>query len=356
MSDIDLSHPHALQPYWNLASAAVRAEALAVALDLKLPDLLVTPRTAGEVAALRELVPRACTYLLDLLWSMGLCERQPGKGEPTYTNSPVAQRHLCHQAPEGCAQALSYRIEALRQSAGQLRSALGMQTAAFAPGQSHHLRATAQAWASAARLQIAQEQRAITVPAALAVVRRVPGVEHCHRFLDLGGGPGLVALALARQDTRRHGTVFDWPEAVAVAAENIAAAGLASRLSVLGGDLASADIGAGYDLVWCSSVLHFVPDPATTLRKVHDALDPGGLLVCAHAEIGPDAASAARVLPYYLPMLMQGRHVLHAGEWAQALLDAGFELLADFDAQPFPMAPLRVLVGRRAAPAARVTA
>lgn len=346
--EADLSRPHALQPLWDLASAAVRAEALRLALELRLPDLLLTPRTAADVAARCDLAPGACGHLLDLLWSMALCERHESPAAPTYSTSADARRYLCSQAPESCASALQYRLDALRQSALQLRGQLGLPAPAAGSSQPHHLRGTPQAWAAAARVQIAQEQRAVTVPAALAVLRRLPRIERCRRLLDLGGGPGLVAVALALRLPGLHGVVFDWPEAVAVARENIGTAGLTQRLSVRGGDLASDDIGSGYDLVWCSSVLHFVADPLTALRKIYDALDPGGLLVCAHAEIGHDAGAAAQVMPFYLPMLMQGRHVPRAGEWTQALLDAGFEQITSFDATPFPMAPLRVLVGRRA--------
>jgi 2-polyprenyl-3-methyl-5-hydroxy-6-metoxy-1,4-benzoquinol methylase len=70
-----------------------------------------------------------------------------------------------------------------------------------------------------------------------------------------------------------------------VAAANIAHAQLSNRLETLGGDLDSDDIGGDYDLVWCSSVLHFVPDMAAALRKIRAALKPGGVFVCVQAEI-----------------------------------------------------------------------
>jgi hypothetical protein len=79
-----------------------------------------------------------------------------------------------------------------------------------------------------------------------------------------------VAIALAQAHAGVHGCVFDWPETVAVAAANIAHAQLSDRLETLGGDLDSDDIGGDYDLVWCSSVLHFVPDMAAA------AQDPRG--------------------------------------------------------------------------------
>jgi SAM-dependent methyltransferase len=134
-----------------------------------------------------------------------------------------------------------------------------------------------------------------------------------------------------------HGCVFDWPETVAVAAANIAHAQLSNRLETLGGD---------YDLIWCSSVLHFVPDMTAALRKIHAALTPGGVFVCVQAEIAPTPDDAARVLPYDLPMRMLGRTVTRQGELAQLLRDTGWRQVEQYGTSDFPMAPVQVLIAR----------
>ena len=131
-----------------------------------------------------------------------------------------------------------------------------------------------------------------------------------------------------------------------MAAANIAHAQLSERLETQGGDLDSDDIGGDYDLIWCSSVLHFVPDMAAALRKMHAALKPGGMLVCVQAEIAPAAEDAARVLPYYLPMRMLGRTVTRQGELAQLLRDTGWKQVEQYGASDFPMAPVQVLIAR----------
>ncbi|KAG1278350.1 hypothetical protein G6F64_014656 [Rhizopus arrhizus] len=120
-------------------------------------------------------------------------------------------------------------------------------------------------------------------------------------------------------------------------------------MTVIGGNLAADPIGQAYDLIWCSSVLHFLPDPAATLRKMHDALAPGGQLIMAHAEIPADARAAARMLPYYLPMLLLGRRVTRAGELGRTRQDSGYQDVRGFDSDRFPMAPLHVLSARKAA-------
>lgn len=339
---------HPLQRYWDLAVSAVRAEALNVALTLDLFEALRDPLAAHELAHRLELDADNTSHLLDLLWSMGLLERasRPAPERPAYMIGDVARTYLLRTSPTYCGDAWRYRLGRLQQAAGMLDEQVRQGPL---PADAALLDRAAAQWAQAARKQIAQEQHAATVPAALSVLARVPESASATRLLDLGGGPGWVAIALARRHGQLHGAIFDFPEAAAVAAENIAAAGLEKRLSVLGGDLATESIGCDYDLIWCSSVLHFVPDIAATLRKAHAALRPGGVLVCAHAEIADEAGGAARVLPYYLPIMMQGRYVPRQGEMAEAMRAAGFRRIEDFVSSLFPMAPLRVVVGRRAA-------
>ena len=336
--------PLPLQRYWDLAAAPVETAALDAALELDLFAHLVAPASAAHVAQALALRPAAAEHLLDLLWSLRLLHRIAG-APPLYRCGVTARDHFVAGRPHYCGDAWRYRRRALAQSGEQLMQRLRQDPAATPAAPSE-----AGAWANAARVQIGQEQRALAVAAAREAVACVPGADAARRILDLGGGPGLIGIALVQDRPNASGVVFDWPETAAVARENIAAAGMADRMVAMGGDLVTADIGAGYDLIWCSSVLHFVPDDAVVLRKMHDALAPGGLLVMAHAEVPDDADAAARVLRYYLPMLLLGRRVTRQGQLAQALRDTGFAEVRGFDSDRFPLAPLHVLSARRTAP------
>lgn len=346
---------HPLQAYWDLAAAPIQAEALSLALTLGIFEALVEPLTADALAARLGLDARNTAHLLELLWSMGLLERpahpslpHPGPAAPAYRAAAIARTYFLSGSAQWSGDAWRYREARLRQSAGLLREQV-RQGGKAEGGQA--LERFAKQWAAAARGQLAQDQHAATVPAALEIMARVPAFASATRLLDLGGGPGWVAIELARRQAGLSGVVFDLPEAVAIAAENIAASGLAHRLAVLGGDLGAddVDIGSGHDLIWCSSVLHFVPDVDATLRRMHAALQPGGTLVCAHAEIGSAPAAALQVLQYYLPMQMQGRHVGRQGDMVAALERAGFGRIDSFTCGVFPMAPLTVVVGHKEA-------
>ena len=107
--------------------------------------------------------------------------------------------------------------------------------------------------------------------------------------LDLGAGTGVGSLALAER----------FPEAQVVALERSPvmidrltatsrAPGLTGRLHVVPADLDEdwPDLTAA-DLVWASSSLHEVGDPARVLRAVHDALRPGGVAVIVEMDALP---------------------------------------------------------------------
>ena len=336
---------HALQPYWDLAVAPVQADGLAAALELGIFEVLATPHTPAQLAEALSLHAPHTALLLELLWSMQVLERDGDDDEAQrYRCTAATLQYFCRHSVAFCGDAWLYRLHALRHFATQL-STLVREGGKAAP----YSTANGVNWAVAAQQQIGQEQRAVTMRAALSVMQRIAPFADGNtplRLLDVGGGPGWVAIALVQAHAGLHGCVFDWPETVAVAAANIAHAQLSDRLETLGGDLDSDDIGNDYDLIWCSSVLHFVPDMAAALRKIHAALKPGGVFVCVQAEIAPTPADAASVLPYYLPMRMLGRTVTRQGELARLLRHTGWRQVEQYGASDFPMAPVQVLIGR----------
>ena len=327
----------------------MQAEALVLALESGALDRLATPQTPAELAQAQGWNEANTSHWLELLWSMGLLRR--GRHEPvSYLLATDALRYLHSASPESCGAAWLFRLRSLRHSATLLRGLVEHGPAGRLGLQRPLATGNAEGWAAAARAQIGQEQRAVSVPAALNLLQQVPEAGAARRMLDLGSGPGWIALALLRRQPALQASVFDWPEAVAVAADNARQSRLSDRFTALGGNLATDSIGSGYDLVWCSSVLHFVPDAAAVVAKVFDALAPGGVFVCAHAEVDETPEAALRTLPYYLPMRLLGRSVTRRGELQALLAQAGFERIERIESREFPMAPLAVLVARKAAP------
>ena len=99
-------------------------------------------------------------------------------------------------------------------------------------------------------------------------------------------------------------------------------------------DLTLTATGQGYDLIWCSSVLHFLPDPAQAVRVMWEALNPGGLLMLAHAERPDDPAMAACVWPFYAGLVLRGHYLPRPGDIAQHMAAAGFSQIRALGRNP----------------------
>jgi len=343
---MDFTPTHPLQPFWEIAAAPIQVQALEFALDRGLFEMLDVPSGAGEIASRLDLNEQAIGPWLDLLWSLGLLSHAPSVDASIrhYVASPPCRRFFTRGSADYCGDAWLYRARFLRRFAEHMPKLLDGSAADDENG----VAAPMGSWAQAAQAQIDQEQRGVTVPAVLEIMDRLGPLAPAGRFLDLGGGPGHVGIALAHALPNWSGAIGDLPETVAVARANIANAALDERVEAIACDLDEDAIAGRYDLIWCSSVLHFLAQPKAAFARIHAALNPGGRLLIAHGEIAGDAALAARVLPFYVPMMLRGKYVPRPGEIAAMMEAAGFDLVQALGRSHFPMAPATLYTGRRA--------
>lgn len=97
------------------------------------------------------------------------------------------------------------------------------------------------------------------------------------RMLDLGGGHGLYAIALASLKHDLNCVVFDLPEVIDTTCDYIIAHNMDEQVKVLPGNFFSDDFGSGYDIILSSS------NPSgkspAMMKKIHESLRPGGIFV-----------------------------------------------------------------------------
>jgi SAM-dependent methyltransferase len=148
------------------------------------------------------------------------------------------------------------------------------------------------------------------------------------RMLDLGGGPGTSSLTFARANPRLTCVVFDLPEVVPIAREQIERAGLGNRVSTRAGDYLVDDLGEGYDLVYVSNIVHSLP-PAGVARlteRIARILPPDGTILLKDFFLEDDRLHPAAAARFSVNMLVAtdgGRSYTFA-EMEDILAGAGF--------------------------------
>ena len=123
------------------------------------------------------------------------------------------------------------------------------------------------------------------------------------RLLDVAGGSGVFSIAFCRANPQLQVVLFDRPPVVRVTAEIVAQEGLESRIHLRGGDFLSDDLGAGYDTVFLSAVIHLlgVAENRSLVAKIFRSLESGGRLFLRDQKMNAD-----RTAPMYGVM-----HSLH---------------------------------------------
>ena len=308
--------------------------AVALAFEQQLFDFLTLPANADRVAAHFSWQAAQTEHLLRLLWSSELLMRD----EQEYVLAAHAQPYLCREGARYIGDAWRFRHQVLQQFAQRLPQLLLESE----PGWQDPLQIDS-AWAHAALKQIAQEQRALSADTACAIAEYLADFQRPALLLDVGGGPGLITVALAQRFPQLSAIVFDLPQTATIAQRNIEKAALSHRCCAL----AQFPDDRQVDIIWSSSFLYFVEDRAAMLRQWFARLRPGGLLISAHAEVPDNAADARQVLPFFTPLMMRGYSVTQEGALAQQLRETGFEIEEVQRMQPFPMSPLNVLLARK---------
>jgi ubiquinone/menaquinone biosynthesis C-methylase UbiE len=103
--------------------------------------------------------------------------------------------------------------------------------------------------------------------------------------LDIGCGPGLQAVRLARHGLRVCAADFS-PAALGQAERTVEAAGLADRVEVVQADLLDLPFPDGrFDLVLCWGVLMHIPDVERAIAELCRVVAPGGSAVVGEGNV-----------------------------------------------------------------------
>ncbi len=306
------------------ASAFMRSRILLTAFDLGIFTALAkSPASAAEAAALVKADERAVDRLLCALCVLGLVEKTDG----LYANAPASATYLVKGGER-------YMGE-LGHMSDLFESWASLTEAVRAGGAVRPHRFEDQDEEQAETFITAMHN--ISKPQAPILAEKLD-LSGARRLLDVGGGSGAYSIALARKYPTLSCTVFDVPTVRPIALRYAAEAGLEGRVDVVEGDYMSDSLGAGYDAVLFSAIVHIngPKENAWLMKKAFDALEPGGKVIVRDFIMDEERTTPARGAIFSLNMLVNVSRgdSYTAGEIAQWLSAAGFGNVSRIDLNP----------------------
>ncbi|TLY32366.1 MAG: methyltransferase domain-containing protein [Nitrospirae bacterium] len=246
----------------RLANAFSESQTLLAANDLDVFTVIgSTGRTAGEVARRCKADPEGMFLLLNALVGLGLLTLRKRR----YYNTLLARRHLDRRSPEAISNLL-WLLGHHWKDWTDIPHALRHGRPGWDPiTETPEFRR---------RFSLAMHERSFMLAQPTVATFRLP--PKARRFLDLGGGPGSYAIALAKRYPKVKGVVLD--QTATVARQLIRKHRLQHRLLAREGSLFTADLGSGYDAVLVANVIHDFNEKENRalLKRVRDAIRPGG--------------------------------------------------------------------------------
>ena len=281
-------------------------------------ELGTGPATAQELAARLGVPERSLGILLRGCVALDLLTVESGTGE--YACSPLAAETLV-PGTAGYLGRLVDKEAFFYQAWGELASCVRTDLAALAPIQVR-----------------AQEEPETTrnFLTALDDIAALFGGEFANhvdlgdhrRLLDIGGGVGSYAIALAERYPSLTATILDLPEVVPWARDFVADAGLDDRISVEPLDFMVDPFPAGYDAVLLSNIFHDQPPTINQglLVKAFESLAEDGQVIVYEFLLEPDRITPGSAALFAVMMLVenQGGNVYTAPEIESWLIAAGF--------------------------------
>jgi ubiquinone/menaquinone biosynthesis C-methylase UbiE len=268
-----------------------RSRILYVALEADIFSRLETSVNADTVATELGWSPRGTRMLLDGLVALELVTQTNGQ----YRNAPITSQCLVPDGPH-------FQGHIIRHLLGSYDTYVQLEEAIrtgepVSPGTTSRTSGELRDFI----LGMADLGR----PIAQAILDTVD-LSPYHHVLDLAGGPGAFSIAFLERHSAMRATLMDRPDVVAIAREQTDHAGLTNRFAFLEGNVLRDNLGAGYDLLLVSNLIHVYDEPTNRalFKRCHAALEPGGLLVINDFLVENDRSGPPDALLFALHMLI----------------------------------------------------
>jgi 2-polyprenyl-3-methyl-5-hydroxy-6-metoxy-1,4-benzoquinol methylase len=315
--------------FFDTITAFERTEALRTAIELDIfTHIAAGQRTATQLADACQASPRGVRILADYLVIIGFLRKHGDQYELT----PDSEVFLNRRSPAYIGGAVDFLLtDELRECFLRLPAAVQRGgTAATDEGTVSHDNPI---WVAFARGMAPLMQ----LPAKLLADLIGGDAQQPLRVLDVAAGHGLFGITIAKRYPLAHITALDWPNVLAVAAENARRAGVAERHALRPGSAFEVDWGGPYDVVLLTNFLHHfdLPTCEQLAKKAYAALAPGGRALTLDFVPEPDRLSPPATAMFALTMLATTAHgdAYTFPEYQQLFSRAGF-VRSEFHALP----------------------
>ena len=307
--------------FFDTVSAFERTEALRTAIELDLfTQLADRPQTAAELAGACQAAPRGVRILADYLTILGFLR----KHDDRYELTPDSAVFLNRRSPAYLGGTLDFILTPkLQECFKQLTAAV--RRGGTAVSDEGTVSYDNPIWVDFARAMAPL----MYVPARLLTDLIGGDTQQPLRVLDVAAGHGLYGITVAQRYPHAHISALDWPNVLAVAAENARRAGMTERHSLRPGSAFEVDWGGPYDIVLLTNFLHHfdVPTCEQLAAKSYNALAPGGRALTLDFIPEPDRVTPPGTAVFAMTMLAttaRGDAYTFA-EYQQMFAKAGFQ-------------------------------
>jgi len=248
--------------------------AAAVELDV-FSALQNQPMSSQDLSGKLRTDPRATGILLDALTALDFLSK---KNETYSVPSDVAEL-LTIASPRSIVPAIRHLANCLRRWAQ-----LAHVTQTGRPAE----RTPSILGEDADEISFIQAMENFSAPIANEIIKHLQPLRFNH-LLDIGGASGTWTIAFLHAVPSARATIFDLPEVISMARQQIAEAQLSDRVEFLAGDYTQDVLPTGADFAWLSAVAHQNSrrQNRQLFAKIHTALTADGLLVIRDVVMEP---------------------------------------------------------------------
>jgi 2-polyprenyl-3-methyl-5-hydroxy-6-metoxy-1,4-benzoquinol methylase len=287
--------PPTPQRFFETANAYQQTEAMKAALELEIFTAIAEGNTTpATIAARCGAAERGVRILCDFLTIHAFLTKEGSH----YALAPDSALFLNRHSPAYVGGAVEFLVTAhVREAHARLTEAVRRGGTALGEGT---LEPENPDWVKFAQAMMPLVRKGTEIAA--AELRK--GGE-AHKVLDIAASHGMFGISVAKQNPAAQVYASDWKNVLEVAQENAQAMGVADRYHLLPGSAFDTDFGSGYDLVLVPNFLHHFDPPTCTafMRKMHDALGPGGRAAIVEFVPNPDRVSPPTAAAFSMMML-----------------------------------------------------